>query len=115
MNSKEIDWNQAWDNLAEQERKDFLGKPFEEVWPTLANKINWERIYKVMKLLDWQWNNIGIPSVQTLQKSVFKMAKKAWCQKISYASGGFICGWDEDLFFVEFTLDTVTIEADDFK
>ncbi|MEL6835227.1 MAG: hypothetical protein AAFP77_19665 [Bacteroidota bacterium] len=110
---KGLSESDAWDQAAEREMEQFKNESFDRVWRVIGNRFDWEKVYKVMKVVDWHWQDFGVPSVTTIQKEVYKMAKNAWEKKENWASGGFSIGWEGDTFYIDFSLETAILECGD--
>ena len=91
-----------------------MEETFIELFKKLEKGIDWQKIYKVMKFLDWHWdldnnNNYGIPRIDTIKKAVLDLSKKAFDGKTTISTGGFTAGYDvsgNDLW-LKFTIEEV--------
>jgi len=89
-------------------------KSFEYISKVIHEEFNWENVHKAMKALDWTWYfgedefkkaRFGIPDIPTIKNSAFAMLKKAYDENTSLASGGFSAGWDEDMMYLQFSIE----------
>lgn len=69
---------------------------FEVQWHYIALKINWEMIYRVMKLMDWEWEGFGIPCVGKIKEGAKGICERAWTEETNVSSGGFACEYDKE-------------------
>lgn len=88
-------------------------KTFEEKWQIILENFGWERVYKTMKALDWDWcidkkNNLyGIPTIKTLQNSAKRLLKDAWDEKKGISSGGFTATYEDGDLALDFTVEAM--------
>ena len=66
-----------------------------------------------MKLLDWHWEDFGIPCILKLKKTVYEAAEQCWKDKCNWHSGGFSIGWEDDFLYVEFSIEAITVGTED--
>lgn len=84
--------------------------PFEKLIKEIFSELDFQRIYTVMKTLDWCWSvndQMYIPSIHVLKKHVYDSLLEVYTNEHSMlSSGGFIFGWDKELemLWVNFTI-----------
>jgi hypothetical protein len=87
---------------------------FDELWIDMQKQFDWQKVYNVMKLLDWHWhfndNTMGIPSISTLQKNARYLMKAAFKRPGCIAqAGGFSSIYSEGKIDLKFVLEFQTV------
>jgi hypothetical protein len=85
-------------------------KSFEYLWNEIEENFKWEKVYTVMKALDWVWhfhnNEYGIPDIRTIKKhcrkNLFEIYENG---NGSYSTGGFTGRYDGENLSLLFTVE----------
>ena len=85
-----------------------MNEEFEKLWEQVEENFDWNKVYSVMKLLDWWWhtnNNVSIPSPETIANSARAIAYRSFIDGLSHSAGGFYTSYDEDGLNVKFVVE----------
>lgn len=66
-----------------------------EMEEVLGN-FNFERVILVMQALDWEWHNVGVPSLGDVKKEGRRLLRDAIERKAIISTGGFRAEYNED-------------------
>lgn len=55
----------------------------------VMDQLDFEKIHTIMDVLDWEWWNQSVPSIETLKKQAYDLLEDAWEHKCSTGTGGF--------------------------
>lgn len=55
----------------------------------VMDQLDFEKIHTIMDVLDWEWWNQGVPSIESLKKQAYDLLEYAWEHKCSTGTGGF--------------------------
>lgn len=90
-------------------------KSFRYLAQGVLDNFDFEKVYRVMKLLDWEWSfndhedyqkaSRGIPSVQTLKKRVLELLQTAYDSKHNINTGGFYVEYDNGHLCLSFCIE----------
>ena len=89
---------------------------FEQKWKEIEEKFDWNKVYQTMKLLDWHWQNKGIPSISELKKTAYellkdavKYSKKPEANSATAGAGGFRATCENGDLSLEFILESYDV------
>jgi hypothetical protein len=68
----------------------------QEVIDEIMDSFDFERVYKVMQHLNWEWVNVGVPEIYDIKKQARRLLKEAIKLKTSISTGGFCVTYDVD-------------------
>lgn len=82
-------------------------KSFQYLWNQILENFEWDRVYQVMKLLDWGWavkdrKGLCIPNIEALQESAYSLCKDAYDEENNHASGGFYAAFQDNILSLSF-------------
>lgn len=85
-------------------------KSFEYQWNKIEKHFRWERVYSVMKALDWHWHihneEYGIPRIDTMKKHARKLLYDIYQQdKGNGSCGGFRYGVEDGQLWLTFEIE----------
>lgn len=81
-------------------------KSFEYQWEKIEGYFRWDRVYLVMKTLDWHWMDEGIPSVNKIKSEARRLLYEVWKdEKGMRGTGGFVAGYDDGELWLDFTIE----------
>lgn len=84
-----------------------MNEEFEKLWEQIEENFDWNRVYQVMKLLDWAWSikgEMAIPIPETIKAHARASAWKSFEDKLQHSSGGIRTYCDSDGLGVTFEL-----------
>lgn len=81
----------------------------------IMEEFDFEKVYQVMKLVDWHWREEGVPSPKRLRDEAYRLLSDLEAGKsYSLATGGFRASRDEDgMLSLEFVLEEKNSEFTD--
>ncbi len=84
-------------------------KSFDYQWGKIEKHFRWERVYIVMKALDWHWHihneEYGIPRIDTIKKHAHKLLFDIYESGGSGSCGGFRYGLDDGNLWLTFEIE----------
>ena len=81
---------------------------FEYYWEQIEENFEWNKVYQVMKLLDWTWGldaDASIPSVDMLKSEARRLCYYAHEEQTNISTGGFYAQAYEDGISLSFVLE----------
>ena len=67
----------------------------DEAIEAMLNKFDFNKVQFVMKSLNWEWHNKGIPTIEDLKECAKDLLNTAYEEKIIQTStGGFVASYD---------------------
>lgn len=65
-------------------------KKFQKWSKDIMGNFDFDKVHKTMKLLNWKWANIGVPSISEIKKNAKYVMNRAYELESGYcATGGF--------------------------
>lgn len=85
-------------------------RTFEQHWEEIEENFDFERVYQVMKMLDWHWSSSeeseGIPSVARIKRRAKEICLEAFSNKFGNCStGGFYASYGDGVLILGFHVD----------
>lgn len=70
---------------------------FEKIKDEIFEILDFDKIHKTMVELNWEWFDVGIPTVNQLKDALFELMSEAWGRRLSIGTGGFFVRyWPKD-------------------
>lgn len=84
-------------------------KSFDYVWHQVCENFDFNKVFTVMKALDWSWHfkdeRCGIPTPKTIMETARTMMFESYNDGFQCSSGGFTVGWDSGEMYLVFQLE----------
>ena len=91
-----------------------MKREFEAIWKEIEQNFDFEKVYQVMKALDWHWymgvtdegDEInGIPTVKYIKIKAKHLCHETYIDGGGHSTGGFSTGIENDEIYLIFTID----------
>ena len=83
-------------------------KTFQEHWIEILGNFDWDKVRKIMELLDWKWvdhNSESVPSIGRIIMRAEELCRNAYESKAVHQAGGFWAEYEEDTLTLKFVLE----------
>lgn len=90
----------------------------EQMIDDVLSDFEFEKVYRVMKELDWKWYDEGdvhVPSIYTLIKQAKELLSEAYENESSVSIGGFIADYGKGELSLIFALDERCVNREDYE
>ena len=71
----------------------------------IMNDFDFVKAHKVMKTLNWEWRDEGVPNLYSIMKTAEGLLIEAFDAKGTFATGGFTASMDDDVLTLSFNLE----------
>ena len=71
----------------------------------IMNDFDFVKVHKVMKALNWEWQDDGVPNLYNIMKTAEGLLIEAFDGKGTFATGGFVASMNDDVLSLSFNLE----------
>ena len=79
----------------------------------IMDDFDFVKIHKVMKALNWEWRDEGVPNLYSIMKTAEELLIDAFTRKGTMSTGGFTASMIEDTLSLSFNLEQGEAYASD--
>jgi hypothetical protein len=97
------------DNFADMKAKQRKDEAIETAIIDIMNNFNFGKVHEVMTALNWQWRDIGVPTIEQIQKEakslLTDMMEQEYLQVRHWSTGGFNASYEDDTISLKFVVE----------